>query len=393
MKNKKYLIIWGSFFFVIMFLLFSIIIFWFGNSSISREFEPLHKFVISQLEKESRKALTFSESYEGLSDIRIDLEKNSGYTISFILKDYNGNTVDSYVPSVASNASYTFDVPIHNLQSDVADLLNGASEKPTEKLGDLKVMFSYKNPIFASWLFLSFVIGFVTTLSVLGFYAIYQAFFYYREVNEQKEKITTLSVSIFKEKQAVLRAKSVIDRLYHYFEIEFKRPADIIHRHKKSEGSEELSSKALEKLVYNLETVLQARNKWLSNGLDCLVEATSDVYVIENFSCLSSLSLALESEEINLVSVNSKEEAKNLPNDSTCIFDLDPMVNNSSDIAEYINLLPNVYKIGIFSGAIDESEIYDMEFDVDWVIKDPLVSQITDAIKNKPKITAHLPFN
>lgn len=395
MKNKKYSLAWAAFFFGLLLFLFSLIAFFVGGRAISGEIEPLHNFAIHQLEKESRKALTFREGYDGLRDIRIYLEKNNRYTISFLLKDRDGHIVESHIPNTSQAPTYSFEVPIHNLQSNITNLLDGSSEKPTEKLGDLIVMFKYSNPIISYWHLCSVLIGFVISLSIVGIYAMHQAYVYRKETGEQSQKIATISVSLFKSEQSVVRAKSIIDRLYHYFENEFKRPADIIRRHKQSEkGSEELSSKALEKLTYNLGTVLQARDKWLSSGIEGLVESKSDVYVIGNLSCLSSLSLALELEEIRLVSVSSKDDIKDLEDDCICIFDLDPMINNASEIVEHIQLLPETsYKVGIYSGAIDESDIYDMEFDLDWVIKEPLVSQIVGAINNKPRIKDHLPFN
>lgn len=395
MKNKKYSMAWATFFFCLLFFLFSSITFYVGGNVVSREIDPLHKFSIYQLEKESRKALTFREGYDGLRDIRIYLEKNNRYTISFLLKDHDGNIVDSHIPTTNHTPTYTFEIPIHNLQSNISNLIEGSSEKPTERLGDLMVMFKYSNPFISYWHLFSFAIGFVISLSIVGIYAMHQAYVYRRETGEQRQKIANISVSLFKTEQSVVRAKSIIDRLYHYFENEFKRPADIIRRHKQSEmGSEELSSKALEKLTYNLETVLQARDKWLSSGIEGLVESKLDVYVIGNLSCLSSLSLALELEEIRLISVMNKDDINDLSDDCICIFDLDPMINNSTEIFDCIQLLPkNSYKIGIYSGAIDEADIYGMEFDLDWVIKEPLVSQITGAINNKPRITDHLPFN
>lgn len=394
MKNNKHFFIWAIFYFILVFLLFSGVTFYVGKSSVSSELEPLHKFTIFQLEKESRKALTFREGYEGLRDVRIFLEKNNKHNISFTLKDEKGNIVDAHILHSNDKPTYIFQIPIHNLQSDISDLLTGSSEKPTEKIGDLKVMFNYSNPIHSKWYLFSFAIGFAISFSVVGMFAIHQAYFYYKESSEQKDKISDISVSLFETEQAVARAKSIIDRMYHYLENEFKRPADIIRRHTYSEmGSEELSSKALDKLTYNLETVLQARDKWLSSGMDGLTASTSDVYAVGNLSCLSSLSLALELEQIRLVAIKSKKDIVDLKEDCTCIFDLDPMINNSNDIIEFIQLLPNnSYKIGIFSGAIDEMDIYNMNFDLDWVIKEPLVSQITEAVNTKPRISEQVLF-
>lgn len=395
MKIKKHTLAWAIFFYCLLLALFSTITFSVGENIVHREVDPIHRFAIYQLENESRKALTFREGYEGLRDIRIYLEKNNGYAISFVLKDVEGNIVDSHLPSGTYDPTYSFEIPIHNLQSNISNLLEGSTEKPTEKLGDLAVMFKYSNPLVSHWHFFSFAIGFIVSLSIVGIYAMHQAYVYRKETDEQRQNIAIISVSLFKAEQSVIRAKSVIDRLYHYFENEFKRPADIIRRHKYSEkGGEELSNKALEKLTYNLDTVLQARDKWLSSGIDGLTETRSDVYVVGNLSCMSSLSLALELEEIRLVSVKNKDEIEDLKGDCVCIFDLDPMINNSSEIVDYIQSLPaNAYKIGIYSGVINDADIFDMEFDIDWVIKEPLVSQITNAIKNRPKIKDLLPFS
>lgn len=392
--NKKYSLSWAMFFFCLLLFLFTSITFYVGEQSVSREIDPLHKFAIYQLEEESRKALTFRDGYDGLRDIRIYLEKSNGYSISFLLKDRDGSVVDSHIPTTNHTPTYTFEIPIHNLQSDISNLLHGSTEKPTQKLGELTVMFQYSSPVITYWPLFSFIIAFVVSLSIVGVYAMQQAHFYRRESGEQKEKVATISLSLFRAEQSVLRAKSIIDRLYHYLENEFKRPADIIRRHKKSDmGSEELSSRALEKLTYNLGTVLQAREKWLSSGIEGLVESKSDVYVVGNLSCLSSLSLALELEQIRLVCVKEKDDCKALNDECICIFDLDPMINNATEISSCIRLLPpSAYKIGIYSGAINEADIYDMDFDLDWVIKEPLVSQITGAIKNRPRITDHLPF-
>ncbi len=393
MKYSRCSLIWGALAFTVVAALSAAMIYVIGKNSLSSMLQPLHDFALAQLENESRKVLTFREGYEGLRDIRIALEKNKSYTIAFQLRDTQERLLEAFIPRKKGGyeVTYTYHVPIHNLQSDISDLLGGTTSKATKTLGQLSVVFTYNNVIYANFLLFSIGFGVLLSLCIFGVYSMHQWRVFYKETGALKEQVSETTISLFQAEHKQERTQSILDRLFQYLETEFKRPADIIRRHKHSGNEDDLSQKALEKLTFNLETVLQARNKW-AISLNEIFDAAIDVYAVGHLSCYSSLSLALEMERIRLLRITETSEIQGLKEDSVCLFDLDPMINNSTDIIRYTNLLPHCYKIGIFSGGVTDEEIYEMAYDVDWVAKDPSVSQIISAIKDKPKMV-QLSFN